>query len=293
MDPEILDEISKNKDKIYLVTKKAGEEGEKNVWGPILIQGEVTDDIKQNIEEVLELESKSSKGMFKGFFGAIISSIDIKSSLIMLPLISLLITSGYYKYHHVIGDGYINNKDSNDSNDSEKDNIENFENLNEYQESKHIDWLIFILSIANIAYALKSIIGPILFFIFKIVKWVLGKTGTGAVGLGTGLGKGAVGLGTGLGKGAVGLGTGLGKGAVGLGEGAIGIGKGALGKVAGAVNKKNKGIKIRNPLEQEGGGKIGDGSRWIFMKFVTNIPSLVQLLVGIYFLQKSHGLLFP
>ena len=54
---EISDEISDDNDKIYLVTKKGGEEGKKNIWGPIIIKNEVGDEkdvIKGLKEEIID-----------------------------------------------------------------------------------------------------------------------------------------------------------------------------------------------------------------------------------------------
>ena len=139
-------------------------------------------------------------------------------------------------------------------------------------------------------------------------KGVVG-VGKGVVGVGKGVGKGAVGVGkgvVGVGKGVVGVGKGVGKGVVGVGKG---VGKGVVGVgKAGVAFSENRNrvkslgrqaivpenTKFKNPLEQEGGGeKIDDGMRWILINLITNIPSIIQLMIGIYFFIASYKKLFP
>ena len=281
MPSEILDEISKNNDKIYLVTKKAGEEGEKNIWGPIMIQDGGEDDFRKEMEKCVGVVDDTGPGIFKGILGDMMGSMNVVSGIVGTSLFSLMIASSYFKYHHNVEDGYINNKDSDDSEKSEEDNIENFENFKEYQESRVIDWLIMILSIANIGYALKGIIGVILYVIWWILQKIGGKSKSVAE-KGMGAAEGT--------KEAVGKGIGAAKEAAGKGIGAA--------KEAVKAMKKGEGDpsidKIVNPLNQAGGGRrINDALRWIVLKLLTNIPSLIQFFLGIYFLDKSYASLYP
>ena len=152
MPSEILDEISKNNDKIYLVTKKAGEEGEKNIWGPIMIQDGGEDDFRKEMEKCVGVVDDTGPGIFHKMF-------NNKSAIFQGSLMSGLGMAAGYKY---VMDGYTNNKVETDKTD---DTTENFENL----ESKRIDWIIFYLSIANIVYALKGIIQKIFKELFNKV----------------------------------------------------------------------------------------------------------------------------
>ena len=257
MTSEILDEISTNNDKIYLVTKKAGEEGEKNIWGPIMIQGG-EDDFKKNIKEVLGT-TDTSPGVFHKIFHGMLNN---KSAIFKGSLMSVLGIAGYSKY---VMDGFTNNKVEKDEKDKTEDTTENFENLEEYQESKIIDRIIFYLSIANIVYALKDII-------LKIFKNLFNKVFKGGD------------------KAKAETVEGGGISGIAKGQGMASAAKSAAAKIGDEKGKTtSSGVKIQNPVfEQEGGGKSD-----VAAQILGYILSLIQFVLGIYFLHKSYASLYP
>ena len=265
MPSEILDEISKNNDKIYLVTKKAGEEGEKNIWGLIMIQDGGEDDFRKEMEKCVGVVDDTGPGIFHKIFSGIFNN---KSAIFQGSLMSGLGIAGYSKY---VMDGYTNNKVETDKTD---DTTENFENL----ESKRIDWIIFYLSIANIVYASKGIILKIF---KKLFNQVFGGGDKAVLEAGGDL-----------------VATGVKEKGQGIAAGVKEKGQGIAAAIAAAAKKgTDKGkttterVKIKNPLfgEQGGGGGISD----VVEPILGFILSLIQFVLGIYFLDKSYASLYP